>query len=287
MAIVSVNLGLLPVERAWICAKLGWRVMPLRRDSKLPAIKDWPNKASCDVDQVLEWWHGQFAGANVGILTGPESGFWALDIDVKWYNGFLSLKKLFESHGVTEIPKTFRVKSPSGGQQWYFKYTNDMPKIRNVSSEPDSIGPLGASLDIRGWHGQVVAPGAIGRDVIDDTMPIRAPEWLEEIVTRPPTRSKKVETVTSSGMALKFLNGMVEKLSMQLVGRNSTLNTMAFQLGLLGARGLLDEDDARNALLEACRANGAIEGPDAWKEGQFDATFTSGWSAGVISGANA
>jgi hypothetical protein len=287
MTTVPLDLGSLPVERAWVAAKLGWRVMPLRKDSKLPAIKDWPNKATTDVYQIDEWWNGTHAGANVGILTGPESDIWVLDIDTHWCNGFASVRALFHGHGISQIPNTFRVASPSGGQQWYFRYPASGKKVRNISSEPDRPGPLGAGLDVRGWHGMVVAPGAIGRNVINDVRPIYAPGWLEEIVTTPAVRSKKIETVSSGANALRLVNDYVIKLSAQRAGRNSTLNTMAFQLGLLGGRGLLDEDDARNALLEACRANGAIEGPDAWKDGQFDATFTSGWSAGVIEGARA
>lgn len=277
-------------QRAWMCAQLGWHVMPIVPKTKTPAIKNWPNKATTDIYVIDEWWKYDFPHCDVGILTGPESGIWVLDIDVHWCNGFKSLRDLFAMHGETKIPCTFRVTSPSGGQQWYFKYPNlgGHAKIRNVSSDPMRFGPLGAGLDVRGWHGQVVAPLGLGRDIVDDTLPIDAPGWLIELVTKIPSGGGDfVRRVESQGTTLHVLKRMAERLSILTAGRNSTLNTHAFQLGLLGARGLLDEKDARNALYEACVANGAIGGPDAWKnaEGQFEATFTSGWTAGLAEGA--
>jgi putative DNA primase/helicase len=63
-------------------------------------------------------------------------------------------------------------------------------------------------------------------------------------------------------------------------GRNSRLNKAAFSLGTLGAHGLLEADAARGELLAACRANRLAEddGP-----GACEATFESGWNAGLAS----
>jgi hypothetical protein len=61
-------------------------------------------------------------------------------------------------------------------------------------------------------------------------------------------------------------------------GRNTRLNKAAFNLGGLGAHGLLDRDAVSDALKAACDENGlnAEDGED-----QFDLTFTSGWDAGL------
>ena len=287
MAEVTIGPMWTSAARAWICAQLGWRVIPIIQKTKIPAIKNWPTRATVDFDVIDEWFNWTKAECDVGVVTGPESGIWVLDIDVHWCNGFISAKELWNRHGERKIPNTFRVKTPSGGEQWYFRYPTE-GKVRNVSSKLSNHGPLGAGLDVRGWHGQVVAPLALGRDIVSDVPPVIAPDWLTTLVTKEPPRSTAVASVDSSASALQLLGRMAARLATEQTGRNDTLNTLAFKLGLLGAAGLLEEVDARNALREACVTNGAIgDGPDAWRngEGQFDATFTSGWNAGVSKGA--
>lgn len=283
MADVTIGAMWTPASRAWLCAQLGWRVIPLVAKTKIPAIKDWPSKATTDIDTIDEWFNWTKTGCDVGIVTGPESGIFVIDIDVHWCNGFIAVKSLWNRHGERKIPNTFRVKTPSGGEQWYFRYPDD-GKVRNVSSKISSHGPLGAGLDVRGWHGQVVAPLAVGREVINDTTPMMPPNWLIDLVTREPQHSSAVITVDSSVSAIALLEKMAIRLAGESSGRNDTLNTFSFKLGILGGRGLLSENDARTALHEACVRNGAI---DEWRngEGQFEATFISGWSAGVVKGA--
>lgn len=270
--------------RACAFASLGWRVMPIREreGAKTPALKDWPNTASSDMATVRDWWAGKYAGFEVGILTGPESGIWVLDIDVKWCNGFASLRDLFVGHGVYDLPRTLRVNTPSGGQQWYFRYPVDR-KVRNVASSLRQPGPLGAGLDVRGWHGMVAAPWGVGRSPINSDMPTDAPDWLVEMVTREPRRARSLVTVTSADAALTCLRGMADRLAHETAGRNSALNSAAFQLGMLGAHGLLDEQEAHDALREACITNGGIA---EWAGGErsFEATFNSGWTAGLATG---
>jgi hypothetical protein len=272
-----------PLNRALVCARMGWRVIPIVAKTKVPAIKNWPIVATTDENVIDEWFNWSKIGCEVGIVTGPESGIWVFDIDVHWCNGFVSAKKLFASHGVNKVPNTFRVKTPSGGEQWYFRYPESGAKVRNISSKITQHGPLGAGLDVRGWHGQVVAPLAIGRDVINQSSPCETPAWLEEIITREPQKSNVAASVTSAGAATDIVRAMANKLAGESTGRNDTLNTMSFKLGLLGGRDLLDETEARKALHDACVTNGAI---DEWRNGeaQFDATFTSGWNAGVAKG---
>lgn len=52
------------------------RVLPL--DGKVPRFADWPKRASCDRDVVLEWWR-RWPGSNVGLPCGD--GLLVLDVD--------------------------------------------------------------------------------------------------------------------------------------------------------------------------------------------------------------
>lgn len=62
-------------------------------------------------------------------------------------------------------------------------------------------------------------------------------------------------------------------------GRNSRLNRAAWLMGTLGAVGLMDRDQAWDALVDgACRESGLLEEDGLW---QCDATFSSGWDAGL------
>lgn len=63
------------------CAR-GWRVLPISPGKKIPLLKSWTVNASADYNIVKQWWD-QNPSANIGITTGRQSGFWALDIDMK------------------------------------------------------------------------------------------------------------------------------------------------------------------------------------------------------------
>ncbi|GIG93353.1 bifunctional DNA primase/polymerase [Plantactinospora endophytica] len=285
MASVRFTGGISPAARAWICSELGRYTIPLVPNTKRPAIKNWPDRATLDREQLMRWFLGARTPYEVGIVTGPKSGIWVLDIDVKWCNGFATLRDLFHRHGARQVPKTFRAGSPSGGQQWYFSYPADGRKIANDTSRPGRLGALGAGLDVRGWHGQVVAPDAPGRPILDDSPPSETPDWLLELVTASERESARMPVITSSDMAVRVADSIADELAAVVRGgRNDQLNRAAFQVGLIGAQGVLDEAEARSALYRSCVQNRLIEddGPES-----FEATFTSGWSAGLTSGGKA
>lgn len=180
------------VALAW--ASLGVRVLPFRFVGALkrPSMRGWPDRATTDPDEVRVWWdeHGPYRRSLVGLATGVGSGFWALDVDVKHgHDGRATLAALEAEHG--PLPRTFTVRTPSGGEQRYFRYPTDGREVKNSASAED----LGDGLDVRGWHGYVVAPGTWrtlpdgatrAYEVIDDTAWVDAPDWLLERVLRRP-----------------------------------------------------------------------------------------------------
>jgi P4 family phage/plasmid primase-like protien len=72
--------------------------------------------------------------------------------------------------------------------------------------------------------------------------------------------------------------GVARDLAAETSARNSALNKSAFRLGRFGAHGVLAMDVAYDALYAACDANG-LNSEDG--DAQFEATFASGWTAGL------
>lgn len=131
--------------------KRGWRVLPVNQH-KIPLIKRWPELASTDPTQIAEWWK-RFPDANVGIATGPESGIWVVDIDVKnGVDGWQSLQAEFEDF--TFCQNHLTATSPTGGTHLYYKWNPSIPVTVSANVLP--------GVDIRGERGFVLAaPSAV------------------------------------------------------------------------------------------------------------------------------
>lgn len=150
-------------------AHRGWRVFPVR--NKRPLVKDWPNQASLDPYQIAHWWQ-QYPDADVAIATGPGSNLLVVDIDVKnGVNGLESWNDLLPEEGV----HTAHVRTASGGHHVYFSTDKEYH---------NSAGALGPGLDVRCWHGFVVAPPSEGYEWITEPGIIPSvPKWLAEKLT--------------------------------------------------------------------------------------------------------
>ena len=99
-------------------ARLGLRVVPLHtptsdghcscRESdcesigKHPRIKGWTREGTTDEATIKKWWT-IWPDANVGIVTGAESGIFALDVDPR-HGGDQALRELEEKH--SQLPDT-------------------------------------------------------------------------------------------------------------------------------------------------------------------------------------
>lgn len=154
----------------------GFRVLPLVEGKKRAAIKDWPNKATADLEQIRRWWTCSVTEweqpYGVGIACGH--GLAVLDIDDRDdKSGSETLAELEREHGA--LPATMTVRTPSGGRHLYFAVEQDVD---------NSQGALGPGLDVRGQGGYVVAPGTempTGIYVLEAGSPstiVPCPPWL-------------------------------------------------------------------------------------------------------------
>ena len=125
--------------------EIGWVVMPIRPNAKVPIIKSWSKIESND--QTLDKFNDD---SNIGIIMGKVSGIVCIDVDVKHEDGVATLKKLENEYG--RLPSTVTSETPSGGIHYYFKYVEG---IRNRKK----VGP---GIDIQADGTQTVeAPSCI------------------------------------------------------------------------------------------------------------------------------
>jgi hypothetical protein len=142
--------------------------------AKHPRTIDGLKSATCDEAQVREWWR-RWPDANIGIATGAASGLVALDVDVE-KGGAGTLAALERAHG--KLPRTAQVLTGGGG--WHYLFRHPGEDVRN------SVGKLGAGLDIRGDGGYVIAAPSIhvsGRPykwtrALAQSPPADLPAWL-------------------------------------------------------------------------------------------------------------
>jgi len=163
-------------------ARRGWRLFPCR--GKTPLIKGWPQKGTCDVSQ-LQAWAAQFVNCNWAATTGPESGFFVVDLD-----GFVGLDWLrTQVDAGNELPETMTIRT-ARGTHLYFTW----PAGSNIRN---SAGKLANGVDIRGAGGYVIHPPSVHPDgiqyaVVDDSCPVSpVPPWLLELLCESAPASAK------------------------------------------------------------------------------------------------
>lgn len=168
------------IDAAITYADKGWCVLPVCQDTKRPLLSDWPNKATTDDRTVVQWWLKQYPDAGIGVLTGPRSGFFVVDIDVKQdTNGEDSLRERFGDEYTPDLENHLAQITPSGGKHLLFKWDDTLPVRTRAGILP--------GVDTRGIGGQiVVAPSQ--RDGKryrwnDLTLPVpEIPPWVKHLV---------------------------------------------------------------------------------------------------------
>jgi hypothetical protein len=149
-----------------------FRVFKLVVNGKTPAIEGWTASASNDPDVVQQMWTcpvtGESLDNNIGILTGE--GFFVLDVDVRDDKPGRDTLATLEALDLST--DTVSVRTPTGGLHLYYS----LPPSSTVRNSVNEVGP---GIDVRGWHGYVVAPPS--------TIDGKPYEWLI-----PPTRAESM-----------------------------------------------------------------------------------------------
>ncbi|MGC1401760.1 MAG: bifunctional DNA primase/polymerase [Thermodesulfobacteriota bacterium] len=218
-------------------AARGWPVFPLyeatkdhkcscgnlkcEHPGKHPRTPHGKNDATTNKGAIIQWWKN-WPNANIGVLTGEESGIVVLDVD-KDKGGFDSFKKLCQKGN---MPYTLEVSSGGGGAHYYMVWPNNGTRLK---SRPLEGYP---GIDIKGDKGSIIAPpskhisgdryswsvGPLGVKVSN------VPEWLLKIAGTDRARVSMIPLATSywqkvwSGVS-ENRNVTATKLAGRLIGR--------------------------------------------------------------------
>ena len=188
------------LEAALFYASRGMQVFPAPIGQKKSHISSKFDKSgrkwgkTTDRFEIKRNWD-HWPEANVCIATGPETGYWVLDIDTpKGHNrdGFASLRALEARHG--PLPKTRQAISPTGSIHYYWKYPKNGTSISN--SDGDKTGGIAPGIDVRGDGGMVVAPPSLKPGVgtyswHNEHLAVDAPAWLLALVVDTATKAER------------------------------------------------------------------------------------------------
>lgn len=235
-------------------AARGWKVFPLWPNQKNPAIDGFEINASDDPLQVSSWWSDK-PNANIGLATGP-SKLVVVDFDsAKEPNETSGIENFRQVHS-RKLSDTYTVKTAGGG--WHLYYLAGTAQLRNTA------GKLAKKVDTRAQGGYVVAPGSVidGQPYEALTMnkvaqPI--PPWLVQELQKE-SRNERTLIVPkgdSTRYAQAALASECKRVSDEAEGgRNHATNRAAWNVSRFVAKGELDYEEARNAIITASMATG-------------------------------
>jgi hypothetical protein len=200
-------------------AKRGWHVFPLHtiingkcscdnsactgnHKGKHPLTAHGVKDATTDPALIRQWW-SEAPQANVGIATGPKSGFFVIGPDGQ--AGIDALAELERQYG--PLPPTPRSRTGSGGRHNYFAW----PPGRVIKNAANCNG---LPIDVRGAGGYVVAPPSLhwtGNSYLWEIPPEEVPlapapvwllDWLANGKGRTRKRDKTMASVRGTDTAL-------------------------------------------------------------------------------------
>lgn len=279
-------------------AGFGWQVFPLHRTvnspnetpvvcsckdgencnnkGKHPRTKDGFKSATTDLDQINKWWD-KWPVANIGIRCGEGSDLCAVDVDRR-NDGDKTMEALIAKYGPP--PKEGIVYTGNGVHHLF-------PFPRNVDHMPKTLGP---GIDLQGEGSYIVAAGsrhfsgvqyrwANGsyRATVSDWVRIVVEgEGLDQVDEYPEVDpSKFKEPVTEDfEHAARSLDSARWNVQLAPKGtRNSQLNTEAYGMWGLVARGTLTDKEVWDTLKRAAQIAGL---PDS----EIDGVLERGRKAG-------
>lgn len=190
-------------------AKHGFMIVPFKGNGKGYPKGLSQHHATCHEAKIDEWWHpqtGLYPGAIIAMAHGGESGFCAIDLDVKdGANGIDTLAELAGAYGDyndgSSPFETLMATTPSGGKHLIFRYNPEIISNSEVQfSGIDTRGGLKRNPAKNGGITFVEPSRSIKPEYGDNntyrwddhgpTDIIEMPRWLIDTLNgRPPQRT--------------------------------------------------------------------------------------------------
>lgn len=238
-------------KSALLYARAGYKVLPLRPDTKIPATQHGVHDATSDLSQVREWWRHN-SKFNVGLACGDK--FDVLDFDgpeaFEWFADKIN------KYGSTVRSKTRR------GEHWYFQ---------PFASGNGSLRAL--KLDIKTRGGQVVAPPSIvdgttyqwinplvpGGSLLsyDESLPTRSN--VIQFPKRPRSQIECPTDIVTARLAPDWLEAMIAVATAKPGDRNDSLYWNAYYLYQWWWKGEVNERGIELGMTEAALKTGLEE----------------------------
>ena len=213
------------LDHALALAAKGFKVFPIKPGAKHPPLLNgWPKKATSDPATVEQYWL-PMPDANVGIHC---EGLLVIDVDVKkGGNDALEFIKLTQ-----DLPATLTTRTPTGGSHLYYRLPGGHAGV------PNSVGVLGAGLDVRSTGGYVLAAGsevAAGGYSFEhpDVAIADAPDWLvSKLGQSKPKAEPAAEVKDAPDSLLERATGWLEGQAPAVEGQGGDARTYAVACGL-------------------------------------------------------
>jgi hypothetical protein len=209
------------IEYALNYAQRGWPVFPLHPNGKAPLTQNGFKEATREPEKVNEWW-SRWPDANIGIVTGRDSGIVVLDVDIKHgVDGTAAAAQL-------DLPETMVVKTAGGGYHLIFQLPKDAVIPRKIGVRP--------GLDILGEGGYFVAPGSVVNhrtyEIVRNRPIAECPSVIVQLASQAKMHEGKVSATLDQ-------NAIGEG------GRNNFLTSLGGKMRRIG----LDQEEMTAALL--------------------------------------
>lgn len=179
--------GWWPIPNHWItsegkcfCLTLDTQKKECDSPGKHPLIRwEEAQKRQLTRDEIEIYWD-TWPLANIGVITGPESGIVCLDVDVKdGVDGNQTIRDHADAGRI--LPETF-TDARGDGKHSFFWYPKNAPaELRNIQD-----GKLGPGLDLRAAGGQVIIAPSMHysgerRRIVDPRPPVELPQWVIDL----------------------------------------------------------------------------------------------------------
>ena len=174
-------------------AERGWKIFPLKENSKIPASKKGHLDATTGLDMINNWWCKN-PNYNIGAAMAA-SGLVCVDVDSYKLNC-----EFDEFLGDRKIPNTLTQKSARGGTHYIFQAPQGVKYPQQLCE----------GVDIKHTGYIVASPSSVDGspyEWLNENEPALAPTWLTPIIRKSPCRDPARQPLDRQAASQAALNG--------------------------------------------------------------------------------